>query len=183
MLRLLCKVFGVQTATVALLTGEAIYITGACGALEACVCPDRWGFCGWSFTNSTHELLVRAARCVVCLCVMCRGAYAWLCAAACGGWGALRRAGAPAAQPAAATHAPHTRSLLALRSAPPLQTPPPTHTRTHAHTTHAHAQVVEDMDADARFSANFFVVDPAFHLKFYVAAPLISANGHRLGTL
>jgi hypothetical protein len=44
-------------------------------------------------------------------------------------------------------------------------------------------QVVEDMDQDARFSANFFVVDPAFSLKFYVAAPLISSNGHRLGTL
>jgi hypothetical protein len=43
--------------------------------------------------------------------------------------------------------------------------------------------VVEDMDADARFSANFFVTDPAFCLKFYVAAPLISSNGHRLGTL
>lgn len=44
-------------------------------------------------------------------------------------------------------------------------------------------QVVEDMDADARFASNFFVCDPAFHLKFYVAAPLISSNGHRLGTL
>jgi hypothetical protein len=41
MLRLLCYVFGVETATVALLTGEAIYITGACGALPVCVCPDR----------------------------------------------------------------------------------------------------------------------------------------------
>jgi hypothetical protein len=42
MLRLLCYVFGVETATVALLTGEAIYITGACGALPVCVCPDRY---------------------------------------------------------------------------------------------------------------------------------------------
>eukprot|EP00775_Hariotina_reticulata_P005278 gene5278-5513_t len=58
MLRLLCKVFGVETATVALLTGEAIYITGACGALPVCICPDRWGFCGWSFLNSHHELLI-----------------------------------------------------------------------------------------------------------------------------
>jgi hypothetical protein len=41
MLRLLCYVFNVETATVALLTGEAIYITGACGALPVCVCPDR----------------------------------------------------------------------------------------------------------------------------------------------
>lgn len=46
-----------------------------------------------------------------------------------------------------------------------------------------HMQVVEDMDNDARFSANFFVCDPNFSLKFYVAAPLISSNGHRLGTL
>jgi hypothetical protein len=29
MLRLLCKIFEVETATVALLTGEAIFITGA----------------------------------------------------------------------------------------------------------------------------------------------------------
>lgn len=41
MLRLLCTVFNVETATVALLTGEAIYITGACGALPTCICPDR----------------------------------------------------------------------------------------------------------------------------------------------
>jgi hypothetical protein len=27
------------------------------------------------------------------------------------------------------------------------------------------------------------VCDPTFSLKFYVAAPLISSNGHRLGTL
>jgi hypothetical protein len=43
MLRLVCSVFDVETATVALLTGEAIYITAACGALQACVCPDRCG--------------------------------------------------------------------------------------------------------------------------------------------
>lgn len=48
---------------------------------------------------------------------------------------------------------------------------------------HHELLVVEDMDVDARFSANFFVCDPAFNLKFYVAAPLISSNGHRLGTL
>jgi hypothetical protein len=22
------------------------------------VCPDRWGFCGWSFLNPNHELNV-----------------------------------------------------------------------------------------------------------------------------
>lgn len=32
-LRLLCKVFDVETATVSLLTGERIYLVGACGAL------------------------------------------------------------------------------------------------------------------------------------------------------
>jgi len=40
--------------------------------------------------------------------------------------------------------------------------------------------VIEDMDTDARFAANYFVTDPQFHLKFYVAAPLVSADGHRL---
>lgn len=48
---------------------------------------------------------------------------------------------------------------------------------------HHELLVVEDMDADARFADNFFVTDPAFSLKFYVAAPLITANGHRLGTM
>lgn len=55
-LRLLCKVFDVETATVSLLTGERIYLVGACGALPVCVCPDRWGFCGWSFLNPNHEV-------------------------------------------------------------------------------------------------------------------------------
>ncbi|KAI8471183.1 MAG: kinase-like domain-containing protein, partial [Monoraphidium minutum] len=100
MLRLLCAVFDTDTATCALLTGECIYIVGGCGAIQPCICPDRWGFCGWSFLNAVHELLV-----------------------------------------------------------------------------------IEDMDTDARFAANFFVVDPAFRLKFYVAAPLVSTDGHRLGTL
>lgn len=29
-----------------------------CGSLSPGVCPDRWGFCGWSFLNDNHELLV-----------------------------------------------------------------------------------------------------------------------------
>lgn len=36
-LRLLCKVFDVETATVSLLTGERIYLVGACGALPVSV--------------------------------------------------------------------------------------------------------------------------------------------------
>ncbi|WIA38325.1 hypothetical protein OEZ86_001662 [Tetradesmus obliquus] len=99
-LRLACKVFDVETATVSLLTGERIYLVGACGALPVCVCPDRWGFCGWSFLNPNHEL-----------------------------------------------------------------------------------NVVENMMEDARFSENFFVVNENFRLVFYVMAPLISSNGHRIGTL
>lgn len=100
MLRLLCTVFDTESATCALLTGECIYIVGGCGVLYPTICPDRWGFCGWSFINAVHELLV-----------------------------------------------------------------------------------VEDMDCDARFSANFFVLDPQFAIKFYVAAPLVTTDGHRLGTL
>jgi hypothetical protein len=34
-----------------------------------------------------------------------------------------------------------------------------------------------------RFSENFFVVSENFRLVFYVMAPLISSNGHRIGTL
>jgi hypothetical protein len=34
-----------------------------------------------------------------------------------------------------------------------------------------------------RFSENFFVVNESFRLVFYVMAPLISSNGHRIGTL
>jgi hypothetical protein len=40
-LRLLCKVFDVETATVSLLTGERIYLVGACGALPVSVCCSR----------------------------------------------------------------------------------------------------------------------------------------------
>ncbi len=43
--------------------------------------------------------------------------------------------------------------------------------------------VIENSREDVRLSQNFFVVEPAFSLVFYVAAPLISSNGHRLGTL
>jgi GAF domain-containing protein len=99
-LRLLCTVFDTDTATVALLTGECVYLTGACGGLWPCICPDRWGFCGWSFLNANHELLV-----------------------------------------------------------------------------------IEDMEKDLRFSQNYFVIEEQFHLVFYVAAPLITSDGHRLGTL
>jgi hypothetical protein len=24
--------------------------------MQVCVCPDRWGFCGWSFLNPNHEV-------------------------------------------------------------------------------------------------------------------------------
>jgi hypothetical protein len=41
--------------------------------------------------------------------------------------------------------------------------------------THPHSQ--------HRFSQNFFVVNKDFRLVFYVMAPLISSNGHRVGTL
>lgn len=58
MLRVLCHVFDVETANVALLTGECIYITGGCGVVGPGICPDRWGFCGWSFVNANHEMLV-----------------------------------------------------------------------------------------------------------------------------
>lgn len=36
---------------------------------------------------------------------------------------------------------------------------------------------------DSRFSENYFLVDDTYHLVFYVAAPLVASNGHRLGTL
>eukprot|EP00877_Chromochloris_zofingiensis_P005777 jgi/Chrzof1/151/Cz01g05080.t1 len=100
MLRLLCIAFDVESTAVGLLTGEYIHVSGGCGALSCGICPDRWGFCGWSFINANHELLV-----------------------------------------------------------------------------------IEDMSKDTRFSENFFVTEPQFNLQFYVAAPLITSNGHRLGTL
>jgi hypothetical protein len=37
--------------------------------------------------------------------------------------------------------------------------------------------------SNCRFSKNFFVVSENFRLVFYVMAPLISSNGHRIGTL
>ena len=57
-LRLLCTIFDTDTATCALLTGKAIYLTGACGVLSVCECPARWGFCGWSFLNANHDMLI-----------------------------------------------------------------------------------------------------------------------------
>lgn len=38
-------------------------------------------------------------------------------------------------------------------------------------------------DSLCRFSQNLFVVHKDFRLVFYVMAPLISSNGHRVGTL
>jgi len=34
-----------------------------------------------------------------------------------------------------------------------------------------------------RYSENYFVTTPGYKLRFYAAAPLIAANGHRVGTL
>ena len=59
MLRLLCSVFETDTANVALLSGSCISLAGGCGAVAAGnVVPEQWGYCGWSFLNSHHELLV-----------------------------------------------------------------------------------------------------------------------------
>jgi hypothetical protein len=33
-------------------------VTLVCCSAQVCVCPDRWGFCGWSFLNPNHELNV-----------------------------------------------------------------------------------------------------------------------------
>lgn len=57
MLRLLCTAFGGDTASVAFLTGDSIQVRG-CGVLSCGACPERWGFCGWSFLEHTHTLLV-----------------------------------------------------------------------------------------------------------------------------
>jgi hypothetical protein len=51
-LRLLCKVFAVETATVSLLTGERIYLVGACGALPVSIQPPACGTTGQSWSVS-----------------------------------------------------------------------------------------------------------------------------------
>jgi hypothetical protein len=61
MLRLLCAVFDTNTATCALLTGECIYLVGACGALWPTICPDRW-VRRLAGTERLLPLGVRAAR-------------------------------------------------------------------------------------------------------------------------
>ena len=58
LLRLVCKVFSCDMASCTLLTGTAYHIVAATGLLLPGICPDRWGFCAWSFLNSNHELLV-----------------------------------------------------------------------------------------------------------------------------
>ena len=58
MLRLACKVFGCDMACCTLLTGDAYHVLAGAGILRPGICPDRWGFCAWSFLNSNHELVV-----------------------------------------------------------------------------------------------------------------------------
>lgn len=58
LLRLVCKVFNCDMASCTLLTGDAYHIVVGTGVLLPGICPDRWGFCAWSFLNSNHELLV-----------------------------------------------------------------------------------------------------------------------------
>lgn len=58
LLRLACKVFRCDMACCTLLTGDAYNVIGGAGILRPGVCPDRWGFCAWSFLNSNHELLI-----------------------------------------------------------------------------------------------------------------------------
>lgn len=99
-LRLVCKIFESDMACCTLLTGDAYHILAGVGIMDPGICPDRWGFCAWSFLNSNHELLV-----------------------------------------------------------------------------------IEDLKEDLRFSENYFVKDPQYDLRFYAGSPLITANGHRLGTL
>ena len=58
MLRLACKIFDCDMACCTLLTGDAYHVLAGAGILRPGICPDRWGFCAWSFLNSNHELLV-----------------------------------------------------------------------------------------------------------------------------
>ena len=58
LLHLVCKVFSCDMALCTLLTGVAYHIVAGTGVLVPGICPDRWGFCAWSFLNSNHELLV-----------------------------------------------------------------------------------------------------------------------------
>ena len=57
-LRLACKVFDTEMACVTMLTGDAYSIIHGTGTLAPGPAPAQWGFCGWSFLNSCHELLV-----------------------------------------------------------------------------------------------------------------------------
>jgi hypothetical protein len=50
--------FEMDTASLTLLTGQAIHVVAGTGNLAAGICPDRWGFCGWSFLSPRHEVLV-----------------------------------------------------------------------------------------------------------------------------
>ncbi len=52
----------------------------------------------------------------------------------------------------------------------------------HAIVSAAPVMVVEDARLDSRFAANPLVTGPP-HIRFYAGAPIISARGHRLGTL
>ncbi len=58
MLTMLCSCFGMESAALTLLTGQAIHVCHANGDLAPGICPDRWGFCGWSFLSPHHEVMV-----------------------------------------------------------------------------------------------------------------------------
>lgn len=58
MLDMLCNMFQMESSSLTLLTGQAIHVLAAKGKLSAGICPDRWGFCGWSFLSPQHEVLV-----------------------------------------------------------------------------------------------------------------------------
>ena len=58
LLRLACKVFDAEMGCVTMLTGDAYLIVHGCDPLSPGPAPFQWGFCGWSFLNSCHELLV-----------------------------------------------------------------------------------------------------------------------------
>lgn len=212
MLRLLCTVFKVETATCALLTGQCIYIEGACGSLCPCICPDRWvrgpqlahgctPLCG-CFVALLHALLLGCLDCVPGVLAYMASALPHLFSIV--GVISLQKpciqnphtlhplkpmvcTSHPCMQGALLTMHPRIHQRAASSQTSPLCPTP----RRHASCVQGFCGwsflnavhemlVIEDTDTDARFAANYFVTDPGFSIKFYVAAPLITANGHRL---
>jgi hypothetical protein len=57
-LSLVCSIFGVGNALIALFGDRRIYILNTIGGFKAGDFPWRWSFCGWTMASEQHSVMV-----------------------------------------------------------------------------------------------------------------------------